>query len=88
MANLYQKYCDEIRSKLQKDLEIKNPMAVPKISKITINMGVGEAISDRKIMDAAVADMTAIAGQQPVICLRVVLRLDSRFARVIPSAAR
>ena len=78
MANLYQKYCDEIRPKLQQDLEIKNPMAVPKISKITINMGVGEAISDRKIMDAAVSDMTAIAGQQPVIC----------FARVIPSAAR
>ena len=60
MANLYQKYCDEIRPKLQQDLEIKNPMAVPKISKITINMGVGEAISDRKIMDAAVSDMTAI----------------------------
>ena len=69
MANLYQKYCDEIRPKLQQDLKIKNPMAVPKISKITINMGVGEAIADRKIMDAAVSDMTAIAGQQPVICL-------------------
>ena len=69
MANLYQKYCDEIRPKLQQDLEIKNPMAVPKISKITINMGVGEAIADRKVMDAAVSDMTAIAGQQPVICL-------------------
>ena len=69
MANLYQKYRDEIRPKLQKDLDIKNPMAVPKITKITINMGVGEAIADRKVMDAAVADMTAIAGQQPVVCL-------------------
>jgi large subunit ribosomal protein L5 len=44
-------------------------MAVPKITKVTLNMGVGEAIGDKKIMDAAVADMTAIAGQQPVICL-------------------
>ena len=69
MANLYQKYRDEIRPKLQKDLDIKNPMAVPKITKITINMGVGEAIADRKVMEAAVADMTAIAGQQPVVCL-------------------
>ena len=56
MANLYQKYRDEIRPKLQKDLDIKNPMAVPKITKITINMGVGEAIADRKVMEAAVAD--------------------------------
>ena len=65
MANLYQKYRDEIRPKLQKDLDIKNPMAVPKITKITINMGVGEAIADRKVMEAAVADMTCLLYTSP-----------------------
>jgi large subunit ribosomal protein L5 len=69
MGKLYERYRSEIRPQLQKDLGIANPMAVPKITKVTLNMGVGEAIGDKKIMDAAVADMTAIAGQQPVICL-------------------
>ena len=67
MANLYQKYCDEIRPKLQQDLEIKNPMAVPKISKITINMGVGEASQDKKKVQTAAEEMALIAGQKPVI---------------------
>lgn len=69
MSNLYEHYRKELHPKLQKDLAISNPMEVPKITKVTLNMGVGEAITDRKVMDAAVADMTAIAGQQPVICL-------------------
>ena len=69
MSNLYEHYRKELHPKLQKDLAISNPMEVPKITKVTLNMGVGEAITDRKVMDAAVSDMTAIAGQQPVICL-------------------
>ena len=69
MSNLYEHYKKELHPKLQKDLAISNPMEVPKITKVTLNMGVGEAITDRKVMDAAVSDMTAIAGQQPVICL-------------------
>ena len=69
MSNLYQHYVSEIQPQLKSELGVANPMAVPKITKVTLNMGVGEAIGDRKIMDAAVADMTAIAGQQPVICL-------------------
>ena len=69
MSNLYDHYRKELHPKLQKDLAISNPMEVPKITKVTLNMGVGEAITDRKVMDAAVSDMTAIAGQQPVICL-------------------
>lgn len=69
MSNLYEHYRKELHPKLQKGLAISNPMEVPKITKVTLNMGVGEAITDRKVMDAAVADMTAIAGQQPVICL-------------------
>jgi large subunit ribosomal protein L5 len=69
MSNLYEHYRKELHPKLQKDLAISNPMEVPKVTKVTLNMGVGEAITDRKVMDAAVSDMTAIAGQQPVICL-------------------
>ena len=69
MGKLYEHYRTQIRPQLQKDLGISNPMAVPKITKVTLNMGVGEAIADRKVMEAAVTDMTAIAGQQPVICL-------------------
>jgi large subunit ribosomal protein L5 len=68
MANLYQNYCTELRPSLQKELGLTNLMQVPRIEKITLNMGVGEAIGDRKILDAAVTDMTAIAGQQPVVC--------------------
>jgi large subunit ribosomal protein L5 len=48
MGKLYEHYRDQIRPQLQKDLGITNPMAVPKITKITLNMGVGEAIADRK----------------------------------------
>lgn len=67
MANLYQQYLDEIRPRLQEELGIKNIMQVPKLDKVTLNMGVGEAISDRKIMDNAVSDMTLISGQKPVV---------------------
>src|SRR5688500_20171287 len=44
-------------------------MEIPKITKITVNMGVGEAVADRKVMDAAVADLTKITGQKPVLCM-------------------
>ncbi len=67
MANLHQRYLDEIRPQLQKELGLDNIMRVPRLEKITLNMGVGEAIADRKIMDSAVSDMTLIAGQKPVI---------------------
>ena len=69
MGKLYERYRSEILPQLQKDLGIANAMAVPMITKVTLNMGVGEAIADRKVMESAVTDMTAIAGQQPVICL-------------------
>ena len=67
MANLYQNYLDEIRPQLQKELGIENIMRVPRLEKVTLNMGVGEALTDRKIMDAAVSDMTLISGQKPVV---------------------
>jgi large subunit ribosomal protein L5 len=67
MSNLYQHYIDELRPKLQGDLALSNIMEVPRLEKVTLNMGVGEAIGDRKIMENAVSDMAAIAGQKPIV---------------------
>ena len=69
MAHLYEKYLSNIHSELKEKLGIVNPMEVPRLEKVTLNMGVGEAIADRKVMEHAVSDMTAIAGQCPVVCL-------------------
>ena len=68
MARLQQVYREKIVPQLISELGLKNPMEVPKITKITVNMGVGEAVADRKLMDAAVADLTKITGQKPLIC--------------------
>ena len=67
MARLQEYYREKIVPQLRKDLAVANPMQVPKITKITVNMGVGEAVADRKVMDAAVADLTKITGQKPLI---------------------
>lgn len=67
MARLQELYKKEIAGKLQNELGLKNVMEVPKITKITINMGVGEAVGDKKVLEHAVADMQKIAGQKPVI---------------------
>ena len=67
MANLREKYNKELRVALQEKLGLKNIMAVPKLTKVVIDMGVGEAANDKKHLDTAVADMAAIAGQRPVI---------------------
>ena len=68
MARLQDKYRDEILPGLVKTLGLSNPMAAPRISKITLNMGVGEAVADRKVMENATKDLTQIAGQKPVVC--------------------
>jgi large subunit ribosomal protein L5 len=67
MARLQQFYRDTVVPKLSERFAYKNPMQVPRITKITLNMGVGEATADKKVMENAVADMTKIAGQQPVV---------------------
>jgi large subunit ribosomal protein L5 len=67
MARLQDIYRKDIVPRLRKDLSITNPMEVPRITKITVNMGVGEAVADRKVMDAAVADLSKITGQKPLI---------------------
>ncbi|MBL4794216.1 MAG: 50S ribosomal protein L5 [Pseudomonadales bacterium] len=69
MSNLKEVYQKDIVPKLKEELGLSNVMEVPKITKITLNMGVGEATQDRKAIDGAVTDMTKIAGQKPVICL-------------------
>ena len=66
MANLQTQYRKEIGPALQKQLDC-NAMAVPRLTKITLNMGVGEATGDKKIIEHAVRDMTQISGQKPVI---------------------
>ena len=66
-ARLKQIYRDKIVPELQKSLGLANPMQVPKITKITVNMGVGEAVADKKIMDNAVGDLTKITGQKPLV---------------------
>jgi large subunit ribosomal protein L5 len=67
MARLQQTYRDKIVPELMKTLELENTMQVPKITRITVNMGVGEAVADKKAMDGAVGDLTAITGQKPVV---------------------
>jgi len=67
MARLAQHYREKIVPELQKTLELDNIMQVPKIKKITVNMGVGEAVADKKIMDNAVGDLTKITGQKPLV---------------------
>ena len=66
-ARLAETYRSTIVPKLKADLGVANVMQVPKITKITVNMGVGEAVADRKVMDAAVADLTKITGQKPMV---------------------
>ena len=66
-ARLKEKYAKEIKGQLQKELGIENVMAVPKLQKIVINMGIGEATQNVKMMDPLVADLGAIAGQKPVV---------------------
>jgi large subunit ribosomal protein L5 len=65
-ARFKEKYVSEIRPAIAKELGITNPMAIPKLEKIVINMGLGEATQNVKIMDPLVADLASIAGQKPV----------------------
>ena len=67
MARLQQHYREKLVPQLTEKFGYKSPMQVPRITKITLNMGVGDAVNDKKNIDAAVADMTRIAGQKPVV---------------------
>jgi len=67
MATLKERYQTEIAPKLQEELGLKNVMETPRVTKITLNMGVGEALGDKKVLEHAVADMEKISGQKPVV---------------------
>ena len=65
---LKERYKNEIAPALEKELDIKNINQVPRLEKIVVNMGVGGAAADSKLLDAAIADMRVITGQQPMVC--------------------
>ncbi|GER20735.1 50S ribosomal protein L5 [Variovorax boronicumulans] len=67
MARLQQHYREKIAKDLTEKFGYKSPMQVPRLTKITLNMGAGEAVADKKVLDNAVADLTKIAGQKPVV---------------------
>jgi large subunit ribosomal protein L5 len=67
MARLQQHYREKIAKDLTEKFGYKSPMQVPRLTKITLNMGVGEAVADKKVLDNAVGDLTKIAGQKPVV---------------------
>jgi large subunit ribosomal protein L5 len=66
-ARLKEHYNKEVRRKLQDEFKIANPMAVPKVEKVVLNMGMGEAIQNAKILDSAVEELSTITGQKPVV---------------------
>jgi large subunit ribosomal protein L5 len=66
-ARLKEHYEKEVRRKLADEFQIKNPMAVPKVEKVVLNMGMGEAIANAKILDSAVEELATITGQKPVV---------------------
>ncbi len=66
LPRMQARYLADVRPAMQKEFNYKNPMQVPRLEKIVINMGVGEAAGDQKKLDAAVAELTLIAGQRPV----------------------
>ncbi len=66
-ARLRERYQKEVRKKIQDEFGIKNPMAVPKVEKVVLNMGVGEAIQNIKVLDNAVDELATITGQKPVV---------------------
>lgn len=67
MSRLQELYINKIAPKLAEQFGYKSPMQVPRITKITLNMGVSEAVADKKVIEHAVSDMTKIAGQKPVV---------------------
>ena len=69
MSRLQEQYKNELAGEIQKKLGLKNTQEVPKITKITLNMGVGDAVADKKVLEKARADMERISGQKPVTCL-------------------
>lgn len=66
---LQQRYSEQIAPQLQKDLQLENRLAVPVLEKVVLNMGMGQALADKGLIEKAMADLTAIAGQKPAVML-------------------
>ena len=67
MSRLQEQYKNQLHGEIMQKLGLENPMEVPRISKITLNMGVGEAVADKKVLENAMGDLEKIAGQKPQI---------------------
>ncbi len=67
VPRLKARYREEVRPRLQRELGLKNPMQVPRLEKVVVNMGVGDALKDGRMLEAAVDDLTVITGQRPVV---------------------
>ena len=85
---MQQRYLDEVRPAMQKEFGYANPMQVPKLEKIVINMGVGEAAGDQKKLDAALGELMLIAGQKPVKTQAKKAIAGFKIREGLPSAAR
>ena len=72
MSNLKERFNSELKPALQSELGISNIMAVPKLTKVVINMGVGEAANDKKYLESALQNLTVIAGQKPIVTLSLI----------------
>ena len=68
MSRLQEYYTNEAVPQMMERLKVTNPMAIPRITKVTMNMGVGGALTDRKVLENAVSDLKKISGQQPIVC--------------------
>ena len=87
MSRFQKKYLEEVVPALTKEFGYKTTMEVPRITKITLNMGVGDAVTDKKLVDHAVEDLTKISGQKPVVTKQERLLRTSRFVKICRSAA-
>ena len=87
MARLQVQFREKIAPALIEKFGYTSPMQVPRITKITLNMGVSEAVADKKVMDNAVGDMTKIAGQKPVVTKAKKAIAVSRSAKIFPLVA-
>ncbi|MCM2315137.1 MAG: 50S ribosomal protein L5 [Thermoanaerobaculia bacterium] len=88
MARLREFYHKEVAEKVQKEFGIKNPMAVPHIEKIVLNMGLGEAVQNAKIMDGAVEELSALAGQRAVVTKAKKSIANFKLREGVPIGAR
>ena len=68
MSRLQEYYTNEAVPQMMERLKVTNPMAIPRITKVTMNMGVGGALTDRKVLENALSDLKKISGQQPIVC--------------------